>query len=85
MCFGGNRCAWSIGDTKQELCTAASRSDAGKCCVKERVWVLVPRPLNCRERCLLHRWVGGAEIVAHLFRGQLGCLNHRRHPAAALR
>ena len=45
--------AWSFGDTKQELCVAASCLEVGKCRFKERVWVLVPRPLNCRERCCI--------------------------------
>ena len=35
ICFGGKRSAWRIGDTPQQLCTAASRSDAGKRCVAE--------------------------------------------------
>ena len=41
-------------------------------------WVLVPRPLNYRVSDAF-RWTDGAEMVAHLFRGQIGCMKVRRH------
>ena len=45
ICFGGSCGVRSIGDARQQLCTAASCLDAGKCCVAESsVWVLVLRP-----------------------------------------
>ena len=47
------------------------------------VWVLVPRPLNYRLSDA-YRWAPGAESPVHLFRGQVGCMDHRKHSAAAL-
>ena len=35
ICFGGSCGVQSIGDARQQLCTAASCLDAGKCCVAE--------------------------------------------------
>ena len=40
--------------------------------------VLVPQPQNCRLSDA-YRWAAGAENPAHLFRGQLGCLQRMGH------
>jgi len=53
--------------------------DAGKCHVTEgSVGVLMLRSLNYRVSNA-YRWAAGAEMVAHLFRGQMGCMKHRAH------
>ena len=47
-------------------------------------WVLVPRPLSYSASDA-YRCAAGAEQPAHLFWGQLGCLQRLGHSAAAWR
>ena len=47
--------------------------------VSQRIaWVLVPRPLNT-ARAMLYRRTLRPEMLPHLYRGQLGCLQRMRH------
>ena len=65
--FGGNLGVCSIRDAQQPLCTAASRSGAGKCCVTESsARVLMLWSLNYRLRDAVsmggRRRKGGASV-----------------------
>ena len=68
----------------------ASGTFSSSFALRHRAWVLgnavsqraarmlVPQPQNCRLSDA-YRWAAGAENPAHLFRGQLGCLQRMGH------
>ena len=54
ICFGGRWGAWSIGDTKQQLCVVSSCSGARDCCVTGSCVGADAAVANLqREQCLL--------------------------------
>ena len=85
-------CAQNDGASVPEVCLTHEASEAlsSSFALRHRAWMLgnavsqraarmlVPQPQNCRLSDA-YRWAAGAENPAHLFRGQLGCLQRMGH------